>query len=161
MEASRKGPVRPGVAEQPGCASLEQCGVQVQIGGKLAINLQLRPAAVTSSIVVTGESTLLSTESGSISTVMDRRQIAERPLPFGAPFIPPADAAQELKMDTSSFDARLGRSPAAAATVVFKSGTNDLHAARPTQPETRRGRVTTSQMTRRPIWDRDRVLDVG
>jgi hypothetical protein len=58
MEASRKRPVRPGVAEQPGCASLEQCGVQVQVGGKLAINLRLKPAPVTSSIVVTGESML-------------------------------------------------------------------------------------------------------
>lgn len=50
--------MRPGVAERPGCAFLEQCGVQVQVGGKLAINLRLKPAPVTLSIVVTGESTL-------------------------------------------------------------------------------------------------------
>jgi hypothetical protein len=64
-------------------------------------------------------------------------------------------------MGTSSFDERLGPSPAATATVVLKSGTNDLHEARPTRPETRRRRVTVSQMTRGPIWDRDGVLDVG
>jgi hypothetical protein len=173
-----------------GFATTEQRGVQVQVGDKLAINFQLKPAAVASSIVVTGESTLLSTESASSGTVIDRRQIAELPMPFGTPFmlaslspgvvftaanmlqirpydnnvvanmrvdgapggneftldgapdnagsrglqkgmsvsyIPPTDAVLEFKMETSSFDARLGHSPGAAVNVVLKSGTNDLH----------------------------------
>ena len=178
-------------AELAGFATTEQRGVEVQVGDKLAINFQLTPAAVTSSILVTGESTpLLSTESASSGTVLDRRQIAELPMPFGPPFllaslspgvvvtaanmlqvrpydngvvanmrvdgapggneftldgapdsavsrglqkgmnvayIPPADAVQEFKMETSSFDARLGHSPGAAVNVVLKSGTNDLH----------------------------------
>src|ERR1035437_1215787 len=75
-------------AELAGFATTEQRGVEVQVGDKLAINFQLTPAAVTSSILVTGESTpLLSTESASSGTVLDRRQIAELPMPFGPPFL--------------------------------------------------------------------------
>ncbi|MFB3828052.1 MAG: TonB-dependent receptor domain-containing protein [Bryobacteraceae bacterium] len=178
-------------AELAGFATLERKGVEVLVGDKLAVDFQLKPAGVTSSIEVTAESTpMLSTESASTGTVMDRRQIAELPLPFGNPFmlaslspgvvftaanmlqirpydngvvanmrvdgapggnefaldgapnnadsrglqkgmnvsyIPPADAVQEFKMETSSFDARLGHSPGAAVNVVLKSGTNGLH----------------------------------
>jgi hypothetical protein len=180
-------------AEMAGFAPAEQRGVEVQVADRLALNLKLAPVGLTSSIVVSGESTpLLSTESASSGTVMDRRQIADLPLPFGNPFmlaslspgvvftaanmlqirpydngvvanirvdgapggnaftldgapneadsrglqkgmnvayVPPADAVQEFKMETSSFDARLGHAPGAAVNVVMKSGTNELHGA--------------------------------
>jgi hypothetical protein len=180
-------------AEIAGFAPAERQGVDVQVAGQLAINLKLAPTGVASSIEVTGESTpLLNTESASSGTVMDRRQIADLPLPFGNPFmlatlspgvvftaanmlqirpydnsvvanirvdgapggnaftldgapndadsrglqkgmnvayVPPADAVEEFKMETSSFDARLGHAPGAAVNVVIKSGTNNLHGA--------------------------------
>jgi hypothetical protein len=65
---------------------------------------------------------VLSTESASGGTVMDRREIAESPLPFGASFIPPADALQEFKMDTSSFDERLGRAARTISTRRVQRG---------------------------------------
>jgi hypothetical protein len=42
-------------------------------------------------------------------------------------YIPPAEAVQEFKMETSSFDARQGHAPGAAVNVTVKSGTNDIH----------------------------------
>ena len=66
-------------AELAGFATTEQRGVEVQVGDKLAINFQLTPAAVTSSILVTGESTpLLSTESASSGTEIGRASCRER-----------------------------------------------------------------------------------
>ncbi|MBZ5625083.1 MAG: carboxypeptidase-like regulatory domain-containing protein [Acidobacteriia bacterium] len=177
-------------AETAGFATTEQRGIQVQVGDKLGINFQLKPAGVTSSVLVNETTPLLSTETATSGTVIDERQIAELPLPFGTPFmlanlspgvvftaanmlqirpydngvvanmrvdgapggnefsldgapdtadsrglqkgmnvsfIPPPDAVQEFKMETSSFDARLGHSPGAAVNVVLKSGTNGLH----------------------------------
>ena len=42
-------------------------------------------------------------------------------------YVPPAEAVQEFKMETSSFDARQGHAPGAAVNVTIKSGTNQLH----------------------------------
>lgn len=42
-------------------------------------------------------------------------------------YIPPAEAVQEFKMETASFDARNGHSPGAAVNVSLKSGTNEFH----------------------------------
>ncbi len=42
-------------------------------------------------------------------------------------FIPPADAVQEFKVETASFDAQQGHGSGAAVNVVIKSGTNDFH----------------------------------
>ena len=44
-------------------------------------------------------------------------------------YVPPAEAVQEFKMETSSFDARQGHAPGAAVNVTVRSGTNDLHAS--------------------------------
>ncbi|MDQ2921937.1 MAG: carboxypeptidase regulatory-like domain-containing protein [Acidobacteriota bacterium] len=42
-------------------------------------------------------------------------------------FIPPADAVQEFKVETASFDAQQAHGAGATVNVVIKSGTNSLH----------------------------------
>jgi hypothetical protein len=42
-------------------------------------------------------------------------------------FVPPADAVQEFKVETASFDAQQGHSGGATVNVMLRSGTNDLH----------------------------------
>src|SRR5262249_37931829 len=45
----------------------------------------------------------------------------------GVGFSPPADAVQEFKVQTNSFDAQQGYSAGATVNVALKGGTNDLH----------------------------------
>lgn len=45
----------------------------------------------------------------------------------GGDFLPNPDALQEFRLITSNFDAEFGRSPAAAATVITRSGTRQFH----------------------------------
>src|SRR5215510_15740065 len=42
-------------------------------------------------------------------------------------FIPPADAVQEFKVETASFDAQQAHGAGATVNVMLKSGTNELH----------------------------------
>ncbi|HEX6626019.1 MAG TPA: carboxypeptidase-like regulatory domain-containing protein, partial [Pyrinomonadaceae bacterium] len=42
-------------------------------------------------------------------------------------FVPPADAVQEFKVETASFDAQQGHTAGANVNVTLKNGTNDLH----------------------------------
>ncbi|MCI0338974.1 MAG: carboxypeptidase-like regulatory domain-containing protein [Acidobacteria bacterium] len=42
-------------------------------------------------------------------------------------FVPPADAVQEFKVETASFDGQQGHSAGATVNVMLKSGTNSLH----------------------------------
>jgi hypothetical protein len=42
-------------------------------------------------------------------------------------FIPPADAVQEFKVETASFDAQQGHGAGAAVNVALRSGSNELH----------------------------------
>jgi len=42
-------------------------------------------------------------------------------------FIPPADAVQEFKVETASFDAQQGHGAGAAVNVALRSGSNDFH----------------------------------
>jgi hypothetical protein len=44
-------------------------------------------------------------------------------------YVPPAEAVQEFKMETSTFDARQGHAPGAAVNVTVKGGTNSIHGA--------------------------------
>jgi Carboxypeptidase regulatory-like domain len=161
-------------AESAGFATIERRGVQVQVGDKIEVDFQMQVSATATNIEVSGETPLLSTESASRGTVIDRRQITELPLPYGNPFllttlapgvvftaanmlqirpydnsvtanirvdgapggseftldgapntstsrgtqkgavvayVPPAEAVQEFKMETSTFDARQGHAP--------------------------------------------------
>lgn len=45
----------------------------------------------------------------------------------GGDFLPNPDALQEFRLVTSNFDAEFGRSPAAEATVITRSGTRNFH----------------------------------
>jgi hypothetical protein len=177
-------------AQLTGFATIEQKGIEVRVGDKLDINLRMQVASVATSVEVAGETPLLTTETASSGTILDRRQITELPLPYGNPFmltilapgvvftganllqirpydnsvtanirvdgapggseftldgapntatsrgvqkglqvayVPPSEAVQEFKMETSSFDARQGHAPGAAVNVTVKSGTNDIH----------------------------------
>ena len=41
--------------------------------------------------------------------------------------MPPADAVEEFKLETSAFDAAQGHTSGATINVMTKAGTNDLH----------------------------------
>jgi len=173
-----------------GFATIDQKGIEVRVGDKLELDFKMQVGSMATQMQVVGETPLLSTESASSGTIIDRRQITELPLPYGNPFmlsilapgvvftganllqirpydnsvtanirvdgapggsefsldgspntatsrgvqkgmqvayIPPAEAVQEFKMETSSFDARQGHAPGAAVNVTVKSGTNQIH----------------------------------
>ena len=48
---------------------------------------------------------------------------------YGSFAVPPPDAIQEFKIQTSTFDASFGRNPGANVNVVTRSGTNQFHGA--------------------------------
>jgi Carboxypeptidase regulatory-like domain len=160
--------------------------IEVRIGDKLALDVQLEVGAVTDTVNITSDAPLLETNSASAGQVIDQRRISELPLsdgnpftlarvvpgitfngdlkfsrPFdnggssaivanGAPgrneftldgvpnmasgggvgrvaFVPPSDAVQEFKVETSSFDAQASHTAGATVNVTLKSGTNALH----------------------------------
>src|SRR5262249_24062116 len=163
--------------------------VEVRIGNKLQIDLQLEVGNVADTVNGTAAAPLLETNSATAGQVIDRRRISELPLSDGNPFtltrlatgigyvgdlkfsrpfdnngssdfisngisrvggheftldgipntddngsssnrvafIPPADAVQEFKVETASFDAQQGHGAGAAVNVALRSGTNSLH----------------------------------
>jgi hypothetical protein len=163
--------------------------IELRVGDKLQINLQLEVGNVSETVNVTSDAPLLETNSATAGQVIDRRRISELPLSDGNPFtltrlapgigyvgdlkfsrpfdnngtsdfisnglsrvggheftldgipntddngstsnrvafIPPADAVQEFKVETASFDAQQGHGAGATVNVVLKSGSNRLH----------------------------------
>jgi hypothetical protein len=160
--------------------------VEVRVGDRLALDIQLEVGGVTDTVTITADAALLETNSASAGQVIDQRRISELPLsdgnpfvlsrlasgisyvgdlkfsrPFdnagtsgivadGAPgrneftldgvpnmasggglgrvaFVPPADAVQEFKVETASFDAQSSHTAGATVNVTLKSGTNKLH----------------------------------
>jgi hypothetical protein len=163
--------------------------IEIRVGDKLQIDLQLEVGNVSDTVNVTSDVPLLETNSATAGQVIDQRRISELPLSDGNPFtltrlapgigyvgdlkfsrpfdnngtsdfisngvsrgagheftldgipntddnggssnrvafIPPADAVQEFKVETASFDAQQGHGAGAAVNVVLKSGTNSLH----------------------------------
>src|SRR5262245_31933788 len=163
--------------------------VEVRVGDKLQLNLQLEVGAVSETVNITSDAPLLEANSASAGQVIDQRRIADLPLsdgnpfvlsrlspgiayvgdlkfsrPFdnsgaaaviadGAPgrneftldgipnmasgggtngagrvaFVPPADATQEFKVETASYDGQQSHTAAATINVALKSGTNSLH----------------------------------
>ncbi|HEX5084962.1 MAG TPA: carboxypeptidase-like regulatory domain-containing protein, partial [Blastocatellia bacterium] len=160
--------------------------IEVRVGDKLQIDLQLEVGSVSDTVNVTTEAPLLDTSTASAGQVIDQRRISELPLsdgnpfvlsrlasgisyvgdlkfsrPFdnagtsgivadGAPgrneftldgvpnmasggglgrvaFVPPADAVQEFKVESASFDAQSSHTAGATVNVTLKSGTNSLH----------------------------------
>ncbi|MEP7272846.1 MAG: carboxypeptidase-like regulatory domain-containing protein [Acidobacteriota bacterium] len=161
-------------------------GVEIRVGDRLVLDLQLEVGGVSETVNVTSEAPLLDTASASAGQVIDRRRISDLPLsdgnpfvltrltpgiaytgdllfsrPFdnggtssivadGAPgrneftldgtpnmasggglgrvaFVPPADAVQEFKVETASFDGQTGHTAGATVNVTLRSGTNAIH----------------------------------
>ena len=173
-------------AEAKGFKKVIRQNIEVRVGDKLELDLQLEVGAVSETVNITTDSPLLDTNTASGGQVIDQRRISELPLsdgnpfvlsrlapgvtytgdlrfsrPFdnggtssivadGAPgrneftldgvpnmasggglgrvaFVPPADAVQEFKVETASFDAQAAHTAAATVNVTLKSGTNTLH----------------------------------
>src|SRR5262245_27510801 len=163
--------------------------IEIRVGDKLQIDLQLEVGNVSDTVNVTSDAPLLETNSATAGQVIDRRRISELPLSDGNPFtltrlapgigyvgdlkfsrpfdnngtsdfiatgvsrvggheftldgipntddngassmrvafIPPADAVQEFKVETASFDAQQGHGAGATVNVMLRNGTNNLH----------------------------------
>lgn len=174
----------------PNFKKLQRENVQIRVGDKLTLDLQLEVGSVDATVVVTTEAPQLETASANIGQVIDSQRISELPLadgnpftltrlaggitntggaaslgtqqqPFanattsqfradGAPgsneftldgipdtatngndsivaFVPPADAVQEFRVSTATFDAQQGHTAGANIEVSLKSGTNKFH----------------------------------
>ncbi|HEX2489197.1 MAG TPA: carboxypeptidase-like regulatory domain-containing protein, partial [Blastocatellia bacterium] len=161
--------------------------IEIRVGDKVQIDLQLEVGNVADTVNVTADTPVLETNSATAGQVIDRRRISELPLSDGNPFtltrlapgigyvgdlkfsrpfdnngssdfisnglsrgggheftldgipntddngsmrvafVPPADAVQEFKVETASFDAGQGHSAGAAVNVALRSGTNSFH----------------------------------
>ncbi|MDX2041924.1 MAG: carboxypeptidase-like regulatory domain-containing protein, partial [Acidobacteriota bacterium] len=72
--------------EAQGFKKLVREGIEIRIGDKAGLDLQLEPGAVNDTITITGDSTpLLDSASATSGQVIDRRRIAELPLGEGNP----------------------------------------------------------------------------
>jgi Carboxypeptidase regulatory-like domain/TonB dependent receptor len=163
--------------------------IEIRVGDKLQIDLQLEVGSVSDTVNVTTDAPLLETNTATAGQVIDRRRISELPLSDGNPFtltrlapgigyvgdlkfsrpfdnngtsdfissgvsraggheftldgipntddngndgmrvafIPPADAVQEFKVETASFDGQQGHGAGATVNVALRSGSNSLH----------------------------------
>ncbi len=170
-------------AEAAGFKKLVRSGIVVRTGDRLTLDLQLELGATSESVTVTGETTLLSTNSADIAQVIDRRYLDllyvsnRNPLSLisltpgvlggggtfassaqqgfsingggatsgnndvlvdGASVVmprqggsiatsPSGDAVEELRVQTTMFDAAYGHSNGGVVTYATRSGTNQLH----------------------------------
>jgi hypothetical protein len=72
--------------EAQGFKKLVREGIEIRIGDRAGLDLELEPGAVNDTVTITGDSTpLLDTVSASSGQVVDRRRIAELPLGEGNP----------------------------------------------------------------------------
>jgi Carboxypeptidase regulatory-like domain len=163
--------------------------IEIRVGDKLQIDMQLEVGSVSDTVNVTTDAPMLETNTATAGQVIDRRRISELPLSDGNPFtltrlatgigyvgdlkfsrpfdnngssdfisngasraagheftldgipntddnggssnrvafIPPADAVQEFKVETASFDAQQGHGAGATVNVSLRSGSNSLH----------------------------------
>ena len=157
--------------------------IEIRVGDKLQIDLQLEVGNVSDTVNVTSDAPLLETNTASAGQVIDRRRISELPLSDGNPFVltrlapgiaytgdllfsrpfdnggtssivadgatggneftldgtpnlasgrrvafvPPADAVQEFKVETASFDAQQAHTAGATINVTMRSGGNQFH----------------------------------
>ncbi len=62
-------------------------GVEVRVGDRLVLDVQLEVGVVSETVSVTSEAPLLDTASASAGQVIDRRRISELPLSDGNPFV--------------------------------------------------------------------------
>lgn len=157
--------------------------IEIRVGDKLQIDLQLEVGNVSDTVSITSDAPLLETNTASAGQVIDRKRISELPLSDGNPFVltrlapgiaytgdllfsrpfdnggtssivadgaaggneftldgtpnqasgrrvafvPPADAVQEFKVETASFDAQQSHTAGATVNVTLRSGSNQFH----------------------------------
>jgi hypothetical protein len=72
--------------ELSGFKKLVREGIDVRVGDRIQLELQLQLGGTEEAITVTAEAPLLETTNGSIGQVVDARRIAELPTPHGDPY---------------------------------------------------------------------------
>ncbi|MEK7408332.1 MAG: TonB-dependent receptor [Acidobacteriota bacterium] len=169
--------------EAAGFRTSVRSGLELNVAGRVEIEVAMQVGQVAETIEVTAEAPLLDTTTASAGRVLDNRQIMQLPFndlnPFalatlapgmhwtGQPayrrpfdnagtssfntmggvgqneytidnapvtgtgrrvgFTPPADAVEEFKLETASFDAAYGHTSGATVNVMTKAGTNTFH----------------------------------
>jgi len=73
--------------ETPGFKKLERSGIELRIGDRLAVNLQLELGTMQQEVHVTAATPLLQTAEASAGQIIDQRRIEDLPLPDGDPFV--------------------------------------------------------------------------
>jgi hypothetical protein len=184
FEVSLLNPGRYTIAvEAPGFRRAVRSGLDLNVSGRLNVQITLEVGQVTETVEVTAEAPLLDTTTATGGRVLDNKQIMQLPFndlnPFalatlapgmhwtGQPayrrpfdnagtsafntmggvgqneytidnapvtgtgrrvgFVPPADAVEEFKLETASFDAGVGHTSGALVNVMTKAGTNAFH----------------------------------
>jgi hypothetical protein len=165
----------------------QNTGIQLRLDQNLRSDVQLEIGAVTESVQVSANATVVDTRSATLSTVVDDRRVVDLPIsnrnvmalasllpgvtqvnapsnsdvtdPRGGPTltvhgtradqfyqslngtyfnnpsrntglnVPPPDAVQEFRIQTSNFSAESGRNAGAIVQVVTRAGTNNFHGA--------------------------------
>lgn len=74
-------------AEQAGFKSFRREGIEVRIGDRIAIPIQMEVGQVSDQVTVTAETPLLETASANVGQVIDSKRIAELPTAHGNPFL--------------------------------------------------------------------------
>ncbi len=169
--------------EAPGFKRALRSGLELNVAGRLSVEVALEVGQIAETVEVTAEAPLLDTSTASGGRVLDNKQIMQLPFndlnPFalatlapgmhwtGEPayrrpfdnagtsafntmggvgqneytidnapvtgtgrrvgFVPPADAVEEFKLETTSFDAGVGHTSGALVNVMTKAGTNEFH----------------------------------
>lgn len=73
--------------EASGFKKSQRQNIEVRVGDKLALDVQLEVGAVQDTVNITADAPLLETNSASAGQVIDQRRIAELPLSDGNPFV--------------------------------------------------------------------------
>ena len=73
--------------EAPGFKKLERSGIELRIGDRLAVDLQLELGTMLQEVHVTAGTPLLQTAEASAGQIIDQRRIEDLPLPDGDPFV--------------------------------------------------------------------------
>jgi hypothetical protein len=71
--------------ENSGFKKFVRDGVELRVNDRLTVDVALQIGNADQSVTVAGDTPLLNTESASLGTVIDRRRVAELPLPHGNP----------------------------------------------------------------------------
>lgn len=167
----------------PGFKAWSQAPLTLRAGDRTQLDIKLAVGAVTETVEVTAQPSVLETTTASVAQVVGSKEIANMPLhggsvawvfsmapgvvmtnlPFDGPwnidqssqfsvggtgansvdfnmdgvsnnayggraaFVPPPDMVQEVRIETSTYDAATGHTSGGAVNIAMKSGTNAFH----------------------------------